>query len=193
MLQIGSTLVSTDVIDSSFVCDLEKCKGACCIEGDAGAPLEEEELTEIERAFPLVKELLSEEAIASISEIGLHTVDSDGDRVTPLVNGNRECVYTIFENGIAKCAFEQVYFEGKSKWRKPISCHLYPIRIDKMKHYDAVNYHRWSVCSAACKLGSKLKVPVYVFLKDALIRKYGSDWYKELEFVANVYIKDRGE
>lgn len=191
MLQIGSALVSTDLIDAPFVCDLERCKGACCVEGDAGAPLEEDELEQIERAFPFVRDLLQPEALRSIDEIGLHTVDSDGDRVTPLVNGNRECVYTVFENGVATCAFEKAYNQGQIGFRKPVSCHLYPVRIEKHPHYDAVNYHKWSICAPACSLGKKLDVPLYVFLKDALTRKYGSDWYQELHEVAEAYRKHR--
>lgn len=191
MLQIGNALVSTDLIDTPFVCDLERCKGACCVQGDSGAPLEADELEQIERAFPAVRDMLQPEALASIDEIGLHTVDTDGDCVTPLVNGNRECVYTVFENGIASCAFEKAYNQGLIGFRKPVSCHLYPVRIEKHPHYDAVNYHKWSVCAPACSLGKKLDVPLYVFLKDSLTRKYGSDWYQELCEVAEAYRKHR--
>ncbi|MFM1744916.1 MAG: hypothetical protein RLZZ630_853 [Bacteroidota bacterium] len=189
MIQIGESLVSTELIESHFVCDLSKCKGACCVEGDSGAPLEEAELKEIESAFPLIRDRLPAEALASIESIGLHTSDSDGDLVTPLVNGNRECVYTVFENGVAACAFEKAHAEGIIPFRKPISCHLYPVRIEKMKHYEAVNVHRWSVCAPACSLGEKLKVPMYVFLKEALVRKYGTEWYDELAEVADHYRK----
>lgn len=191
MIQIGETLVSTDLVDSHFVCDLSKCKGACCVEGDSGAPLEEPELAAIEQAFPKIKDRLSEKALAAIEKQGLYLTDSDGDLVTPLVDGNRECVYTVFENGVAYCAFEKAHAEGLIPFRKPVSCHLYPVRIDKMNHYDAVNVHRWSVCSPACKLGEDLKVPVYAFLKDALIRKYGEEWYNELNEVAEHYRKTK--
>ncbi len=193
MIHIGNTLVSLDVIEQQFVCDLEKCKGECCVAGDSGAPLEESEVAEIAAAFPLVRSYLGEEALRSIEAQGLSLTDSEGDLVTPLTHGNRECAYTIFENGIAKCAFEKVYLEGKTKWRKPVSCHLYPIRIQKLNNYEAVNYDRWDICKAACKLGKKLQMPLYKFLKDALIRKYGEDWYRELEFVAERYMNDKGE
>lgn len=191
MIQIGETLVSTDLVDSHFVCDLSKCKGACCVEGDSGAPLEESERMAIEHAFPLIKNRLSEKALAAVEEQGLYLTDSDGDLVTPLVDGNRECVYTLFENGVAYCAFEKAHAEGLIAFRKPVSCHLYPVRIDKMNHFEAVNVHRWSVCSPACKLGEELKVPVYVFLKEALVRKYGEEWYAELSEVAEQYRKIR--
>lgn len=191
MLQIGKTLVSLDVIESKFVCDLDKCKGECCVAGDSGAPLEEAETKEIAAAYPVIKDMLQPEGIESVETYGTHTIDSDGDLVTPLIGGNRECAYTIFENGIATCALEKAYFQGKISFRKPVSCHLYPIRIQKLKNFDAVNYDRWDVCSAACKLGEQLKVPVYKFLKDALIRKYGPEWYNELSLAAEMYLKSK--
>lgn len=186
LISIGKTLVSTEVLEEQFVCDLQKCKGECCIAGDSGAPLEESELTEIDKYYEVVKPYLQAEAIESIEKIGHYLIDSDNDWVTPLVHGNRECVYTVFENGIAKCSFEKAFFEGKIPFRKPVSCHLYPVRITKFKTYDAVNYDRWDVCAAACKLGKSLKVPVYKFLKDSLIRKYGEDWYAQLEIAAHL-------
>ncbi|CAN5380746.1 DUF3109 family protein [soil metagenome] len=186
MISIGNTLVSSEVLEEHFVCDLAKCKGECCIAGDSGAPLEDSELKEIETYYPEVKAMLQPEAIASIEKLGVYLKDSDNDWVTPLVNGNRECVYTIFENGIAKCSFEKAYFEGRIPFRKPVSCHLYPVRITKYKDFDAVNYDRWEVCAPACTLGKSLKVPVYKFLKDSLIRKYGDDWYQQLVIAADL-------
>lgn len=191
MIQIGDKLVSLDIIEEKFVCDLESCKGECCVSGDSGAPLELHELEEIEKAYPVVKQYLQPEAVQSIEKYGFYLKDADGDLVTPLVNGNRECAYTIFEDGIAKCSFEKAFFEGKITFRKPVSCHLYPIRIQKLKNYEAVNYDRWDICSAACTLGKKLQVPVYKFLKDALIRKYGETWYQELEIVAVAYLENK--
>ncbi len=193
MLSIGKTLVSLDVIEEQFVCDLQKCKGECCIAGDSGAPLDKDELAMIEKYYPVVKPMLQPEAVESIEKLGLYLKDDDNDLVTPLVNGVRECAYTIFEDGIAKCSFEKAYFEGKIPWRKPISCHLYPIRISKLKAGDALNYDRWDVCKAACKLGKSLKVPVYKFLKDPLIRKYGEEWYEELEFNAQMWQVEQDE
>ena len=186
LISIGKTLVSTEVLEEQFVCDLQKCKGECCIAGDSGAPLEESELEEIDKYYEVVKPYLQPEAVESIEKLGHYLIDSDNDWVTPLVNGNRECVYTVFENGIAKCSFEKAFFEGKIPFRKPVSCHLYPVRITKFKSYDAVNYDRWDVCAAACKLGKSLKVPVYKFLKDSLIRKYGEEWYAQLEVAAHL-------
>ena len=187
MLQIGKTLVSLEVIEEQFVCDLQKCKGACCVAGDSGAPLEMEELDEIDKYYPSVKHLLSTEANDSVTKYGTWLKDNDGDWVTPLTNGTGACAYTVFEDGMAKCSFEKLYFEGKIPFRKPVSCHLYPIRISVFKAYDAVNYHRWDVCAPACKLGKNLKVPLFKFLKDPLIRKYGEDWYNELTIAAEAW------
>ncbi|MBL7922957.1 MAG: DUF3109 family protein [Bacteroidia bacterium] len=191
MIQIGDKLVSADVIEEQFVCDLKQCKGACCVEGDSGAPLEEHELAEIEKSYPVIEKYLTEEGRSSIDRFGLYFKDLEGDWVTPLVKGYRECAYTLFENGVAQCAFEKAYFAGEIAFRKPVSCHLYPIRIQQLRNYEAVNYDRWEICSAACSLGKALKVPVYKFLKDALIRKYSEDWYKELEVVAGLYLKEK--
>jgi hypothetical protein len=186
MISIDNTLVSEDLFDKKFVCDLTRCKGACCVEGESGAPLDFDELKELEKAFPLIEESLTEAGRKSIEEQGLYLIDSDGDYVTPLVGQYRECAYTVFENGIAKCAIEKAWLQGKISFRKPVSCHLYPVRITKFKSYDAVNYEKWKVCSPACKLGEELKVPVYIFLKDALIRKYGEKWYEQLSVAASL-------
>jgi hypothetical protein len=189
MIVIENTRVSEELLEKKFVCDLTRCKGHCCVEGESGAPLEKEELKELQAVFPVVKDMLTADGLKAIAEQGLYLVDDDGDYVTPLVEGYRECAYTIFESGIAKCAIEKAYLEGKVSFRKPVSCHLYPVRITKYKSYDAVNYEKWSVCSPACKLGEELKVPVYVFLKDSLTRKYGSQWYSQLQLVAEQYEK----
>lgn len=157
------------------------------MEGDSGAPLEPEEREEIDRYYPAVKHMLGDDAIASIEKQGTWLKDSDGDWVTPLTNGNGACAYTLFEDGIAKCSFEKLHLEGKIPFRKPVSCHLYPIRIDKLKAYDAVNYHHWDVCAPACTLGKSLQVPVYKFLKEPLIRKYGEAWYNELTLAAEAW------
>lgn len=180
MMKVGEILVSDDVREKEFVCNLDKCKGACCIEGDFGAPLDEDELPILEEIYPKVKPYLSKEAIKVIEKEGTHTTDEDGDLVTPVIDG-RECVYAIYDKkGILKCGIEQAYLDGKIKWKKPISCHLYPIRITKKKDFEALNYHKWHICSPACALGKELQVPVYKFLKDPLIRKYGEAWYEDL-------------
>jgi hypothetical protein len=180
MMKVGEILVSDDVREKEFVCNLEKCKGACCVEGDFGAPLDEDELAILEEIYPKVKPYLSKEGIAVIGKTGTHTVDEDGDLVTPVIDG-RECVYAIYDKkGVLKCGIEQAYYDGKVSWKKPISCHLYPIRITKKKEFEALNYHKWHICSPACALGKELQVPVYKFLKDPLIRKYGEAWYEDL-------------
>lgn len=185
MIQIDDKLVSLDVVGEAFVCDLNACKGACCVEGDSGAPLTDEELPLIEAAFEQSKPYLRPEGIASIEAQGAFVKDDDGDWVTPLRDG-KECAYTVFaDNGTAMCGIELAWKDGKTPFRKPISCHLYPIRTKRYKDFEAVNYERWNICSAACSLGKELKVPVYKFAKDALIRKYGADWYAALENAAD--------
>ena len=193
MIEIGKTLISTELLEEHFVCDLNKCKGECCIAGDYGAPLDKSELKEIDKYYPIVKPLLQERALKSLEEQGLYMKDDEGDWVTPLINGNEECAFTIFENGIAKCSFEKAYYDGQIPWKKPISCHLYPVRIKKLKNYDALNYDRWDVCAPACKLGKSLKVPVYQFLKESLTRKYGEEWYKELTLAAEMWKEEKGK
>lgn len=184
MIAIKDTLISEDVLDQAFVCDLSKCKGACCVEGDSGAPLEDSELSVLEEVYPFVKPYLRKEGVEAIEEQGTSVQDPlDDEWVTPLVNG-AECAYVIFENGVTKCGIEKAWEHGKIDFRKPISCHLYPIRITKYASYEAVNYHKWQICSPACDLGKELQVPVYKFTKDSLVRKYGEEWYTELEEVA---------
>ncbi len=180
MIIVKNAYLSDDIAEKQFVCDLEKCKGACCVEGDAGAPLAEEECTLLDEIYEQVAPYLSEEGRKAIATQGTYVLDDDGDFCTPTI-GNRECAYAIYdEKGILKCGIEQAYLAGKTSFIKPISCHLYPIRITKYDQWDAVNYHRWQICDPACQLGEALKVPVYKFLKTALIRKYGEEWYQEL-------------
>jgi len=180
MILIENTVISEDIIDKFFVCDLIKCKGACCVEGDLGAPLDQEELPIMEHIYKDVKPYLSEKGIQSIEKEGVYVKDWEGDFSTPVIEG-RECAYAIYDDrNILKCGIEQAYFDGKISWRKPISCHLYPIRITKYEHYDALNYERWHICSDACTHGAALGVEVYKFLKEPLIRKYGEAWYQEL-------------
>lgn len=181
MIEVGKTLISDDVISEQFVCDLSSCKGACCVEGDLGAPLNQDELDKIDEVIEVVKPYLSQEAVEVLEREGGYLLDEDGDLSTTTING-KECAFAFYDNsGILKCGIEQAHKEGKTGFRKPISCHLYPIRISKLPDFEALNYDRWSICSAACDLGKELKVPVYKFLKEALIRKYGKSWYQELE------------
>ncbi|HNP96916.1 MAG TPA: DUF3109 family protein [Cyclobacteriaceae bacterium] len=180
MLKVGEVLVSDDIKEKEFVCNLEKCKGACCVEGELGAPLEEDELPIMKEIQEEIKPYLSRDGLKAIKRQGAYVLDEDGDYSTPTIGG-RECAYAIYdEQGILKCGIEQAYLDGRTKFRKPISCHLYPIRITKKKDFEAVNYHKWSICSAACALGKSLGIPLYKFLKEPLIRKYGKAWYKEL-------------
>lgn len=179
MIIIENTLISELLAERNFVCDLSKCKGACCVDGDAGAPLTEEEAGLLEDLFPLYKEYMTPESIAAVEKNGFFYIDKDNDILTSLLEG-QQCVYVYHEDDIAKCAIEKAFNEGKISFPKPISCHLYPVRISVFKDVDALNYHEWSVCKAACELGDKLNTPVYQFLKDALIRKYGSNWYQYL-------------
>lgn len=185
MIIVGQTLVSEDLFDQQFVCDLNACKGACCIEGESGAPLEADELLRIEENLEAVKPFMRSEGLKAIEASGPYVVDEDGEFVTSLVSKHGACVFVTFdEKGIAKCALEQAYNAGATNWKKPISCHLYPVRLAQLTEYVAVNYHRWQVCEPACACGSALKVPVYRFLKEPLIRRFGEAWYAELEEVA---------
>lgn len=192
MIQIDDKLISEDLFSEKFVCDLTKCKGICCVEGDAGAPLDEDETKILEEIYPKIKPYLRPEGIKAIEEQHTHTVDIDGDLVTPLVN-NAECAYVIFdENGYTKCGIEKAYEEGVIDYQKPISCHLYPIRIKSYSDFDAINYHEWNVCSDACTLGKELNVKVYKFLKKPLIRKYGEEFYTILSEAAEEWEKEFG-
>ncbi|ADQ82770.1 DUF3109 family protein [Riemerella anatipestifer] len=187
MIQIEDKLISEDLFSEEFVCNLSKCKGACCIEGDAGAPLEQSEIKILEDIYPKIKSYLRPEGIKAIEEQGTSVEDFEGDLVTPLID-NRDCAYVIFdENGITKCGIEKAYEEGAIDWPKPISCHLYPIRITEYSTFTAFNYHEWKICSDACALGKELKVPVYKFLKTPLIRKYGEGFYQTLTEAAEEY------
>jgi hypothetical protein len=184
MIEIGKTLCSHDLIEKQFVCDLNACKGACCVEGDAGAPLEADEVAILEEIYPKVKPYLNEAGIQAIEAQGTSIKDDwDGEMVTPLVN-NAECAYTIFnKEGMALCGIEQAYRDGVVDWPKPVSCHLYPVRIKSYQNFDAVNYDRWEICSDACSLGEALKIPVHRFTKDGLVRKYGLEWWETLDAV----------
>jgi Protein of unknown function (DUF3109) len=180
VIVIDNTVISDDIADQYFVCELTKCKGACCVEGDAGAPLEDHERTTLEEIYEQVAPYLSARSQEIIAQQGVHTIDTDGDLVTPTI-GNQECVYAIYDKkGILKCGIEQAYLDGKISFRKPISCYLYPIRVTKYDHYDALNYDRWHICRPACNHGRELGVPIYKFVKDPLITKYGTEWYNKL-------------
>ena len=192
MIQIKDTLISDDIITECFVCDLSKCKGECCIAGDSGAPVGEEEKKTMEKVLPHVLPYMTPEGRRTVELMGAWVVDSyDRSPVTPLIDG-KECAYLIKnDEGISLCAIEQAYNDGKIRFKKPISCHLYPIRLSQIMSYTALNYHRWEVCSDACVLGKKLGVPIYKFLKEPLTARFGKNWYAELELTAREYLKNR--
>ncbi|MDD4729087.1 MAG: DUF3109 family protein [Dysgonamonadaceae bacterium] len=180
MLQINDTIISMDLIETQFICDLNKCKGQCCVDGDSGAPLEKDENDKINEILPVIWDELSPKAQALISKQGISYEDYDGELVTSIING-KECVFTYFdEQGVCKCVIDNAYREGRISVPKPISCHLYPIRLQKYREFTAVNYHKWSVCNPAVKLGQKEGVELYKFLKEPLIRKFGEKWYKDV-------------
>jgi hypothetical protein len=183
MFQIGKTIVSEDILEKEFVCNLSACKGACCVDGDAGAPLSQEETLIMESIFPKVKPFLRKEGIDAIEAQGTWTKSKEGDLETPLVD-DKDCAYVIYDGATALCGIEQAYNQGVIDWKKPVSCHLYPIRVKDFTEFAAVNYDKWEICDDACSLGKELEVPVYKFVKEALIRRFGEDWYLELEKVA---------
>ncbi len=192
MIQLGKTIISEDIIEKDFVCNLSACKGACCVDGDAGAPLEESELKILMDIYPKVKPFLRKEGIEAIEEQGLFTT-SNGEYETTLID-NKDCAYVFFdEKNVAQCGIEEAYNQGEITWKKPLSCHLYPIRVQDYSEFSAVNYHKWEICDDACTLGKELQVPVYKFVKQALVRKFGEDWYAELEKVAEEYLKSKKE
>ncbi|MEY4462465.1 MAG: hypothetical protein RLY98_1005 [Bacteroidota bacterium] len=183
MFQLGKTIVSEEILERDFVCNLSACKGNCCIDGDAGAPLSAEETKIMEEIYPKVKPYLRPEGIAAIEAQGTWVKGEDGDFETTLIEG-KDCAYVIFDGATALCGIEQAYNEGIVSWKKPVSCHLYPIRVKDFSEFTAVNYDKWDICNDACTLGKELQVPVYKFVKEALVRRFGEDWYLELEKVA---------
>ncbi len=188
MIAIDNKLISDHIIEEQFVCDLSKCKGGCCEDGDAGAPLNVDELDELINHYEIIKPYLTPAGIAAIEKLGKYTFDKTYGWVTPTIKGEM-CAYAYRdENKIIKCGIEQAYYDGKLEWKKPISCHLFPIRIQKSKldpDVEYVNYQpREDLCKAACSLGKKLKVPVYIFLKESIIRKYGEHFYEALAATA---------
>ena len=191
MLQIDDTIISLDVLESQFICDLAKCKGQCCVDGDAGAPLEKEENDQINEILPIIWDELSPKAQELINKQGISYNDYDGELVTSIING-KDCVFTYFdEEGIWKCVIDNAFREGRTSVPKPISCHLYPIRLQKYRDFTSVNYHRWSVCKPAVEFGQKEGVELYKFLKEPLIRKFGEKWYEELNEAAELLKEEK--
>ncbi|NLI71312.1 MAG: DUF3109 family protein [Bacteroidales bacterium] len=185
MLQIDDTVISLDLLDEWFVCNLQACKGICCVEGDAGAPLEQDEIEKLKKVLPHVWKDLSKASRKVIEKQGVYYIDDDGEAVTSLV-GHKECVFAYKgKEGVWKCAIEKAYREGRINFYKPISCHLYPVRLQKYKGLTAVNVHKWNVCDCARTNGRTLNIPVYKFLKESLIRQFGTEWYEQLEIAAS--------
>ena len=181
IIEIDNKLISTEIFDRKFVCDLNACKGACCVEGDAGAPLTKDEIDIIERDLPQIKPYMRQEGIDAVEANGVYYHDDFDEPVTTLVN-EKECAFVYFDNhGITKCAIEQAHRDGKTTFKKPISCHLYPIRVKKTKTFEILNYDQWKICEPACACGEKLDVKVYQFLKEPLIRAYGEPFFEEMK------------
>lgn len=190
MFVIGdNTLVSLDVLEKEFCCDLDTCRGSCCIEGDAGAPLTVEEEEKIQSILPVLLPEMTKEAKAVVEAQGIAYNDPSNERVTSIVN-NKDCIFARTDhNGWCYCLIEKAYNAGKIDFKKPISCHLYPIRLTKVGEYTGLEYHRWDICHCARILGKKKHIPLYQFLKEPLIRRFGQEWYKELELTANEWKK----
>jgi hypothetical protein len=166
------------LFSKQFVCDLQKCKGACCIEGDSGAPLTKNEVDKIEENLDVIKPEMRREGLEAIEDNGVFYIDNDGDQVTTLVDG-KECAFVVFdENNIAKCSIESAFLKNKLKFRKPLSCHLYPIRVKNYNDFQAINIDNWHICKSACECGTKLNVPTFKFLKQSIVRMWGDDFIK---------------
>ena len=192
MIEIGRTIISRDIFEQRFVCDLLKCKGACCIEGDSGAPLTPEEAKIIEKEYPKFQQYLPAKHREEIQIQGFSIIDDDKDMVTPLVD-KRQCAYSFADDkSILKCSIEKAFNEGKISFRKPVSCHLFPIRITEYKRFDALNYEELNICKPGRECGESMKMPLFRFLKKPLIRKYGEDWYRDVELAAE-YLKENNK
>jgi hypothetical protein len=189
MIQIKDTLISLDLIECYFHCDLAQCQGACCIEGEAGAPIDKNEYNILRKILPAIWNDLLPEAQAVINKQGVGYKDAENERVTSIVNG-KNCVFTCYDaNGVCQCAIEKAYHEGRISFRKPFSCQLYPVRMKQYKHYQAVNYNKWRICRAAERLGEQKQILLYQFLREPLIRKFGEEWYHALDCCAKQYAK----
>lgn len=189
MLQIGNVLASLDIVQRFFCCNLDKCLGECCIEGDAGAPITTEEYDKLKEILPIVWDDLLPTAQEVVKQQGVGYVDSEGDLVTSIVDG-RNCVFTCYgPNGLCQCAIEKAFREGKTDFQKPVSCHLYPARVTDYPTFSAINYHRWKICKAAETLGRQKGIRLYQFLEAPLTRRFGKDWYDEFKTACEAYIE----
>jgi hypothetical protein len=191
MLQIDNTIVSVRLLEEKFACNLASCNGCCCRYGDSGAPLTPEEVIILEEIWPEVRKFLRPEGITSVEEKGTSLTDFEGECVTPLIN-NEECAYALYENGVWLCGIERAWFSRKISFRKPISCHLFPLRVKNFTDFKAVNYEEWPLCRPALDEGKEKNIRLYKFLKEPLIRAFGNEWYKKLEFAAEEFDKQGG-
>lgn len=191
MIEIDDKIISLDLFEKKFVCDLNACKGACCVKGDSGAPLTMEEIDIIEEDLEKIKPYMRPEGIEVVNKTGVFYMDDDNEPVTTLVN-NAECSFVYFDDtNTAKCSIEKAHSEGKTTFKKPISCHLYPIRVAKLRKYEAINYNQWDICKPACECGAKLDVKVYQFLKEPIIRKWGTAFFEELKNIDQSIAEER--
>lgn len=189
MIEIDDKIVSADLLRECFACDLSRCKGICCVEGNAGAPLDAEEIGELEAEYEHYKSYMTPDGVEAVERQGFAVLDEDGDLTTPLVH-DAECAYACVENGVTLCAIEKAWRDGRTQFRKPISCHLYPIRLVRFANGAVgLNYHRWNVCAPARECGRKLGIPVYQALKEPILRRFGEEFYKALE-AAEAYMKN---
>lgn len=191
MIKIENKIISRQVFKKKFLCDLTSCKGACCVEGQSGAPLSEKEDQVLKSLYKKIKPFMKKSGVEVVDSIGVSVVDQEGDLTTPLIK-NRECAFSINENGITKCSIEKAYLKRKINFKKPLSCQLFPIRITEYSNFDAVNYEEIDICKSACEYGKKNKTPLYVFVKEALIQKYGKEWYAKLLKVAEKFTGNDG-
>lgn len=190
MIEIDDKIVSADLLRECFACDIARCKGICCVEGNAGAPLEADEVEVLEREYAAYEPYMTPAGIAAVERQGFMVVDEDGDLTTPLVD-DAECAYAYTENGVTLCAIEKAWLEGKTAFRKPISCHLYPIRLMNFSNGTVgLNYHRWSVCRPACEKGRRLGIPVYRALREPIVRRFGEEFYRALDAAAKLLRKE---
>jgi hypothetical protein len=192
MIEIDHTIVSLDVIEKKFFCDIGKCKGCCCVQGASGAPLEDSEVELLRQIYPAIRTFLREEGRRAIDSQGTTVVDVDGEVVTPLIDGE-ECAYVVFENGIARCGIERAYEHRATEFNKPLSCHLYPVRIKKYQNFEAVNYDKWHICDPARELGEKMNVTVFDFTRAALLRRYGEEYCNKLEIARKQFVTPEEE
>ncbi|MBR4135431.1 MAG: DUF3109 family protein [Bacteroidales bacterium] len=187
MLIVGDVLVSDELFERHFCCDLAQCDGQCCIEGDAGAPVAPEEIADLSEYYPVYRKYMTPEGLAAVEACGEPFVFQHDEFQTPLLAGQGACAFVFYDDGIAKCAIEKAFENHEIPFRKPISCYLYPIRVSRVGKYIALNYHHWGICESACRYGDELKLPVYVFLKQPLIQMFGEDWYQELCETVRLY------